>query len=182
GLIHQGDVALVLFHRHLGTYVRRGGQVGAGLVQEERRLLQPRNNVAHARRLGRILQNIGAEQRVPQRLHIKSGVVQMAVQLVQVQQSQRNLILQNAQIGLVLGSELFAVERVQLLAKLFVIMPLPVEILRTCVVQQVVEILALVVVQAHAGGHGGREGKRGVDKLIRETGESIGRIPAATGG
>ena len=181
GLVHQADVALVLFHRHLGPYVGRGGQVGAGLVEEEGRLLQPRNNVAHARRWGRILQNIWAEQRVPQRLHIKSGVVEMAVQLVQVQQSQRDLILQNVQIGLVLGRESIGVERVQSLAKVFVIMPLPVEIRRTRVVQHVVEILALVLVQAHAGRHGRREGQRGVDKLIRETGELIGRIPAATG-
>ena len=181
GLVHQVDVALVLFHRHLDPYVGRGGQVRAGLVEVERRLLQSRDNVAHARRLGRILQNVWAEQRVPQRLHIKSGVVQMAVQLVQVQQSQRNLILQNVQIGLVLGRESFAVERVQLRAKVFVIMPLPVEILRTCVVQQVVEILVLVVVQSHAGRHGGREGKRGVDKLIREAGEPIGRTTATAG-
>lgn len=103
------------------------------------------------------------------------------MQLVQVQQSERDLILQNTQIGLVLGGESVGVERVQPLAKVFVVMPLPVEIGRTRVVQQVVEILPLVLVQAHAGRHGRREGQRGVDKLIRKTGELSRRSPAATG-
>jgi hypothetical protein len=106
----------------------------------------------------------------------------MAVQLVEVQQSQRGLILQHVPIGLVFGRESMGVDRVQLLAKVVAIAPLPVETRRTRVVQQVVEILAVVAVQAHAGRHGGREGKRGVDELIRETGEPIGRIPAATAG
>jgi hypothetical protein len=107
--------------------------------------------------------------------------MEMAVQLVQVQQSERDLILQNTQIRLVLGGESIGVEGIQPLAKVLVVMPLSVEIGRTHVVQQVVEILAFVLVQAHAGRHGRREGQRGVDKLIRKTGELVGWSPAATG-
>ena len=75
-LVHQVDVALVLLDRHLGPDVGGGDQVGGGLIEEERDLLQARDDVADALRFGRVFQHVGGEERVAQRLHVQLRAVQ----------------------------------------------------------------------------------------------------------
>ena len=83
---------------------RRGDQVGAGLIEIERRLLQARDDAADALRLGRVLQHEGVEQRVAERLDVHRGIVQRAVDCGQVEQGEAGLVLQDGEIGAVLGA------------------------------------------------------------------------------
>ena len=69
-LVHQIDVALVLLDGHLGPDVGRRDQIAGGLIEVERNLLQPRDDVADAVRLGRVFQHEGSEQRIAQRFDV----------------------------------------------------------------------------------------------------------------
>ena len=75
--------------------------------------------------------------------------------LVQVEFGQRNLVLQNRQVGTILGRKRSACESAQALAKLRIELPLAVEGGGTEIVQQVIEILALVFMESGAGGGNG---------------------------
>ena len=100
-LVHQIDVALVLLDGHLGPDVGGGDQIGGGLIEVERDLLQARDDVADAVRFRGVFEHVGGEERVAQRFHVQLRAVQVAVDFGEVEQVERDLVLQDGEVGAV---------------------------------------------------------------------------------
>ena len=185
GFVHQIEIPLVLFHRHAGPDSRRGGQVAGGLIEVERHLLEARDDAPHAGGLVGIFQNVGREQRVAQRFHVDGGVVLIAVDRVQIEQRERDLVLDDAQVGAILRAHPPRVQFAQTRLKALVKAPLLVQALRTHIVQEIVQLAAPILVQSHAGRRRRSEGKRGENEFVGETARtppgSCGRIRRPSG-
>ena len=128
--------------------------------------------------LSRVFQDVGREQRVAQRFHVDGGVVLIAVDRVQIEQRERDLVLDDAQVGAILRAHPPRVQFAQTRLKALVKAPLLVQALRTHIVQEIVQMAPSILMQSHAGRSRRREGERGENKLVGETREVLGRLAA----
>src|SRR5215472_17279494 len=96
------------------------------------------------------VQHHGREQRVAERLHVDGGIVKIAADLGKLQLCQSTLIVNNGRIGGVFGAETGRLELRQAGVEILVEPQMAIERSGTEIVEQIVEVLALVFVQSHA--------------------------------
>ena len=96
GVVDQLDVAGVLVEGDLGPDGRRILQVAPGGSQERGQLLEARDDVPHPHRRGRVLQDVGREHRVPGGFDVQGRVVPVALDVVQLQERQLDLVEHDA--------------------------------------------------------------------------------------
>src|ERR1019366_10480667 len=157
-------------------------QITRGLIEVERHRLQSRDDVADAVRFRGVFEHVGGEESVAQRFDVQLRAVLVAVDLGQVEQIERDLVLQDSEVGTVFGGQLAAVEIGQTVTKLLVESALPGEILLAKIVQHLIEVLLLVLVQACRGSRGGGKGEGTVNELLGKRGQLLrGGFAAANG-
>ncbi len=157
GFVHQIDVALVFVLGHLVPDGGGGGEIGGGLVEEERDLLETVHDALDALRLRRVIEHQGAEQSVAQGLDVESGIVESAVYFFQIEQGEGALIVEDGEIGAILGGEAVDGQLVQTILEILVKMLLLIEAGGAKVIQLIVEVLPFVLVQTGGCGGGGRK-------------------------
>ena len=176
--VHQIEIAFVLSHRRRdedGIGVR---QLRLGLIEEARNLADARDHVAHANFLRRVLLRQRQKQPVADQLHVSRRVVLVILDLVELEQVERDLVVDQAVVGGVL--------RVQTRDRrlgLKALSPLAIELLlggnslRAHVVELRVEIdrlaglgIEMLVVTSLRGAHG-RERQRVFHELVGHLGE-----------
>src|ERR1019366_363404 len=119
---------------------------------------------------------------VAQRFDVQLRTVLVAVDFGQVEQIERDLVLQDGEVGAVFGGQPGGVEIGQTVAELLAESALTGEILLAKVVQHLIEVLLLVLVQAGCGGRGGGEGEGTINELLGKRGQLLrGGFAAANG-
>src|SRR4051794_18070618 len=91
--LDQVDVTFILFDRHLDEYGIGIDELTACLVEKLRNGFNPRKNIPKPRLLGRVVVREGLEQRASEQFHVDGGVVLVILNAVELQQSQRNLVV-----------------------------------------------------------------------------------------
>src|ERR1035437_5230628 len=129
-----------------------------------------------------VLEYVRGEESVAQRFHVQLRRVLVAVDFVQVEQVERNLVLQDGEVGAVFRGQVAGLEIAQAVAELLVESTLFVEALLAKVVQHLVQVLLLVPMQARRGGRRGGKGEGTIDELLGKCGELLGGSFAATNG
>ncbi len=175
GFVDHVDIGLRFLDGQLGPDRRRGAQVDFGLAQEQRHLLQPRDDVPDAVGLGCVFQHQGVKRRLSQSFRIDHGIMRGALDFAQIENLKRALIPQQNHIGAVLGGEFGGVQLVQAAAKFLIIAKLPVQVGGRHVVQHLVQILLSIDMQPGSGGGGRRKGKS------RMTNSSESRVSSSEG-
>src|ERR1035441_4927816 len=108
--------------------------------------------------------------------------VRSDVDFGQVEQGERDLVLQDGEVGAVFGGQCAGRDLAQAVAELLVESALAVEALLAEVVEHFIQVLLLVLVEAGGGGRGGGKGERTVDEFFGKGGELLGgRLAAANG-
>ena len=180
GLVQQRDIAFIFLRGHARPDRRRGGQIVACLVEEQGQLLEARDDVAHARRQGRVVQHEGGEQSIAHRFHVTGRVVQSALYILVIKQGQRDLILDDVVIRARFGRQAIALDTVlQALAKPLVILAMVVDASQAHIVELLIQILTLVPMQPRGGGRYRRKRERGVNEFFRELRKVVLRSAAS---
>ncbi len=109
-LADEPGVALVFLQRHLGVDGGGVGQVLPRLPEQLRQPLEPGDDVREALRLGRVFQHQRVEQGVAGQLHVEGGVVAVALDGVQLEQAQGDLVLDQVVVGSVLRAQRLAAD------------------------------------------------------------------------
>src|SRR5580658_6354251 len=96
---------------------------------------------------GRVVDNVGSVESVAKRPDVQQGIVQIAAKLDEIEQSETDSILQDGEVGSLLGGQLIGIELFEALAEVFVEPPLVVDGGRAKVVQWFVQHLPFILVQ-----------------------------------
>ena len=102
--------------------------------------------------------------------------------LGEVEQIERNLVLQDGEIGAVFGAQVTGFEIGQAGGELLVESALSGQASRAEIVQHLIEVLFLVLVQTGRGGRGGGKGEGAVNEVVGKRGQLLRRVFAAANG
>ena len=122
----------------------------------------------------RIFQYQRIEQRVAHGFHVSGRIVQVTLNLVVLEQRERDLVLDNVVIHARLGRQRFGLHvLLQSCAKLRVIVSLAIERGRTDIVELFIQVLALVAMQPAGRRRHRRERQRCVNELFSQRREAV---------
>ena len=165
GFIDQIDVALILFLGHSIPHFGSVDEIGLGLLEKHRHLLQTADDVSEALIQRCVVQHVAFEQRVARELNVNRRIVFEALYRIQIEQSQPDIILHDLGVG-----GLFLVERFRI-EQSYAGSHLRIEVSRSLnaggaiVVQQAVERNAFMRVVPRLSSTGGRQRKAAVDEI-----------------
>ena len=102
-VLKQIDIALILLACHLGPDFRCVCEVGFRLIEELGNLLGAGDDVAQALGLRSVFQRQRVEQRVTDQFHVDGGIMPVALNRVELEQSQFDLALHDVGISAIFG-------------------------------------------------------------------------------
>jgi len=99
GVLDEVDVAVILFRSNLEEDGVRIDELRACLVEEPGDGFHARQHIAHAHVLGRVVVGERLEQSASDQFHIHGGVVPVALDAVQLEQLEPDLVVDETPVG-----------------------------------------------------------------------------------
>src|SRR5262249_45807980 len=162
------DVSLILFTRDSVPDLRCIREVCFGLIEQSGKLLQTLDDLSKAPVEGRVVQDRGNEDGIPRQFHIYRRIVFVALDGVQVEQVQIQIVFHVLQIRLFFLTEGTCVPPIYAHLEILIELALRIHAGGTEVVEHFVELDSIVLVISRLRRTHRGEGKAAVKEIVGE--------------
>jgi len=175
-LVDQIDGAGIFLARHPVPNVGRIDQIGLGLFKQRRQFFHALDNVAESLVFRSVVQHVGRVERIASELYIGGGIVLVALDFVELEQVQADIITNDTDIGTLLLIERRLIEGGKPAVKPLVKRARRFDAGGAPIVERFIERHSIVLVIAAGGGSDGRKSEAAIDKVIHQLVEILGGL------